>query len=214
MFWYAGRSRDTPFALIGSGASITIFLFCIFTTSVEAYQFMDFDMHNSTSPIFKLFAFLFPAYLFFARNMTPFRGGGYDPKLYPICAPWNGQRGPLFARVFAPAFRNGLLGYHDKYNNLLETLNGTDMGGAAAGAPAFPAAGGGAAGVAANAEAVAAHAQRVAKLCSLIRQHITDPDIQEDIDVNANGDGIAAWNIVQGYGNAPATMLSRTTRDL
>jgi len=50
--------------------------------------------------------------------MANFQTGGYDTKLYTICAPWSGERGPKFTRTFAPAFKNGLLGKHDDFDNL------------------------------------------------------------------------------------------------
>ncbi len=93
--------------------------------------------------------------------MANFQSGGYDPKVHSICAPWNGERGPKFTRTFAPAFKNGLLGKHDDFDNLFTTLNDDDMGGAGPGARPFPAGGGGAGMVGYRAKAIQAHGSPV-----------------------------------------------------
>ena len=126
--------------------------------------------------------------------------GGYDTKIYSICAPWSGERGPKFTRIFEPAFKNGLLGKHDDFDNLHTTLQDNDMGGAGPAARPFPAGGGGAGMVGYRAKAIQAYTHRRATLCSLIRTHVLDADIQEEIDNNANQDGIQAWAIVRRAG--------------
>ena len=141
------------------------------------------------------------------------KSGGYDTKIYSICAPWSGERGPKFTRIFEPAFKNGLLGKHDDFDNLFTTLQDNDMGGAGPLARAFPAGGGGAGMVGYRAKAIQAHSSRRATLCSLIRTHVLDPDIQEDIDTNANQDGIQAWDIVRRAGIAAQTLLSSQDQD-
>ena len=145
--------------------------------------------------------------------MANFQTGGYDTKLYSICAPWSGERGPKFTRTFAPAFKNGLLGKHDDFDNLATTLQDDDMGGAGPNARAYPPGGGGAGMVGYRAKAIQAHSSRRATLCSLIRTHVLDPDIQEDIDNNANQDGIQAWAIVLRAGIAAQSLLSSQDQD-
>ena len=49
--------------------------------------------------------------------------------MYPICDPWLGQAGPPFERVFAPAFKAGLLGRSDEFGSYAEHMLGTDPGG-------------------------------------------------------------------------------------
>ena len=92
--------------------------------------------------------------------MANFQSGGYDPKVYSICAPWNGERGPKFTRIFEPAFKNGLLGKHDDFDNLFTTLNDDDMGGAGPAARPFPPGGGGAGMIGYRAKAMQAHNSR------------------------------------------------------
>ena len=39
----------------------------------------------------------------------------YDAKKFPVCAPWDGARGPSWVRVFKVNFENGLPGtYTDR----------------------------------------------------------------------------------------------------
>ena len=52
-----------------------------------------------------------------------------DVKMYPICDPWLGQAGAPFERVFAPAFKAGLLGRNDEFSSYDEHMRGTDPGG-------------------------------------------------------------------------------------
>ena len=87
------------------------------------------------------------------------------------------------------------------------------MGGAGPVARPFPAGGGGAGMVGYRAKAIQAHTHRRATLCSLIRTHVLDPDIQEEIDTNANQDGILAWAIVRAAGVAAQSLLSSQDQD-
>ena len=150
-----GRARPTPSAMRGLGVQAIILIFLCILDFSDAMPDLFGSLSGMTlssskrlaNPIYSLLTLFFGFVIMPHMAMHGHRGGGgYDPKIFTVCQPWNGQRGPSFQRVFAPAFRNGLLGIHDKYNNLLEYLNGTDMGVAAVGAPPFPPGGGGAAG--------------------------------------------------------------------
>ena len=58
----------------------------------------------------------------------------YDAKKYK-CAPWHGQRGPTWERIFKNDFENALRNEKDTFSNLNQYLFGMDFGGWAAGAP-------------------------------------------------------------------------------
>ena len=56
---------------------------------------------------------------------------GRDTKLYPLCDPWHGERGPKFTRKFAPDFLSGLAkpANCDKFSSMRNHLFGLDVGG-------------------------------------------------------------------------------------
>jgi len=60
--------------------------------------------------------------------MTDTRAETYDAKAYDVCAPWFGERGDKFIRRFAPAFKHGLAGITDDYDNLEDHLMRRDIG--------------------------------------------------------------------------------------
>ena len=54
----------------------------------------------------------------------------YDAKKFPVCAPWDGARGPSWVRVFKVNFENGLRTQTDNFSSLHEFLvTETDYGG-------------------------------------------------------------------------------------
>ena len=50
----------------------------------------------------------------------------YDSRVYTVCAPWSGERGDKFVKIFWPAFQNGLLAITDDFATLREHLDGVD----------------------------------------------------------------------------------------
>lgn len=107
----------------------------------------------------------------------------YDTRRYECCAPHYGEIGEAFTRRFRPEFEGALHAYVDAYASLYEhVVLQTDPGSAADPAPA------GAAGEAMR----RAFSQRQKKSFGLIRRHIEDPAICDDIDARAMGDGPAA----------------------
>ena len=61
-----------------------------------------------------------------ARMSTNFQGQSYDARIYSLCAPWKGQRGDPYSRVFKPMLFNALDGITDDYANLREHAEGVD----------------------------------------------------------------------------------------
>ena len=53
----------------------------------------------------------------------------YDGKKFTICAPWYGNAGPAYMRVFRPAFMAGLRGKGDDFGTLYDHLRGDVPGG-------------------------------------------------------------------------------------
>ena len=49
-------------------------------------------------------------------------GDDYDVKKYPLCAPWHGEQGPAFERIFRPAFEGALHGEADDFCTLHDHL--------------------------------------------------------------------------------------------
>ena len=96
----------------------------------------------------------------------------YDAKKFPVCAPWDGARGPSWVRVFKVNFENGLRTQTDNFSSLHEFLvTETDYGGV--NGPAHP----GGAGMAAIAfQSQAARTNRIAKTYGYILNHITNQD--------------------------------------
>ena len=102
----------------------------------------------------------------------------YDAKKFPVCAPWDGARGPSWVRVFKVNFENGLRTQTDNFSSLHEFLvTETDYGGV--NGPAHP----GGAGMAAIAfQSQAARTNRIAKTYGYILNHITNQDIKDTIE--------------------------------
>lgn len=124
---------------------------------------------------------------------------GYDTRKYECCAPYYGDIGEEFTRRFQPEFEGALHSHVDNYASLYEhVVLQNDPGSAANPAPAGPP----------GQATRLAFATRMKKSFGLIRRHVEDPTIRDDIDANAMGDGPAAWQIVVGYGQVPQTYLN------
>ena len=97
------------------------------------------------------------------------------------------------------------------YDHLMELDPGATPGGVLIPhpGPAF----GGQAGIAMQARSTQLYTSRQKKLFGLIRRHIEDDAIRDEIDANANGDAVAAWAIVVGHGQPPASALTDGNRD-
>ncbi len=102
----------------------------------------------------------------------------YDAKKFPVCAPWDGAKGPSWVRVFKVNFENGLRTQTDNFSSLHEFLvTETDYGGV--NGSAHP----GGAGMAAIAfQSQAARTNRIAKTYGYILNHITNQDIKDTIE--------------------------------
>ena len=120
----------------------------------------------------------------------------YDAKKFPVCAPWDGARGPSWVRVFKTNFENGLRTQTDNFSSLHEFLvTETDYGGA--NGPPHP----GGAGMAALAfQSQAARSTRVAKTYGYILNHITNQDVKDTIQAH-----VAA---LQAAGALPANWVT------
>ena len=104
----------------------------------------------------------------------------YDARKYK-CAPWHGQRGPSWERIFKPQFENCLRGERDNFNNMHQYLFGKDFGGWDATAPPHIAGAGALA--AQNALSIQARISRGDTFINLIKTHILNQDIVDAIDV-------------------------------
>lgn len=128
----------------------------------------------------------------------------YDTRKYECCAPFHGEVGEEFTRRFRPEFEGALHSYVDAYASLYEhVVNQDDPG-----SPAAIAAGGGT-----GAAIMMAYNQRLKKSFGLIRRHVEDPTLRDDIDANAMGDGPAAWNIIVAACTMPQTYLNLANQD-
>ena len=144
------------------------------------------------------------------------KDSSYDSSKYIICAPWYGEKGTAFTRVFRPDFEGGLHGQVDEFASLHEHLLQTDPGATPGGVLVAHPGGGaglGQAGIAMVARSQQAYLTRRRKLFGFIRRHVEDDAIREDIDANAPGDGVAAWAIVITYGTDPQTALFSNVQD-
>lgn len=129
---------------------------------------------------------------------------GYDTRKYECCAPFYGEVGEEFTRRFRPEFEGALHSYVDNYASLYEhVVLQNDPGSAAAIA----------AGGAAGAAIMAAYNQRLKKSFGLIRKHVEDPTLRDDIDANAMGDGPQAWTIIVNACTMPQTYLNLDSQD-
>ena len=143
----------------------------------------------------------------------------YDKTKYKFCAPWYGEIGVAFTRVFQRNFEGALHAEVDEFASLHDHLvTRTDPGNApvAGGAMVVHPGGGvaGQAGIAMQAKSALAFEARKRKSFGLIRQHVEDETIRDDIDANAPGDGPAAWLIVIAAGTAQQTALFDDTQDV
>ena len=122
---------------------------------------------------------------------------GRDTKLFPVCAPWSGDKGRGFTHVFAVEFPAGLARIKDHYSSLKQHLEGKDFGGISPPTPAqlaanpnhvndprpHPGAGGGAAAAVLEvAKSEEAFELRRDELLSLIRSHVINQGIKSAID--------------------------------
>lgn len=147
------------------------------------------------------------------------KDNSYDKTKYPLCAPWYGEIGSEFTRTFRRNFEGALHAQVDDFASLHDHLvTRTDPGNApvAGGAAvAHPGAGlAGQAGVTMQAKSTLAFEARKRKSFGLIRLHIEDETIRDDIDANAPGDGPAAWLLVIAAGTAQQTALFDDTQDI
>ena len=147
------------------------------------------------------------------------KDNSYDKTKYKLCAPWFGEIGAEFTRVFQRNFEGALHAEVDEFASLHDHLvTRTDPGNAPIGggaAVAHPGGGvAGQAGIAMQAKSVLAFQARKRKSFGLIRLHIEDETIRDDIDANAPGDGPAAWQIVIAAGTAQQTALFDDTQDI
>ena len=53
----------------------------------------------------------------------------YDTRRFPLCAPWDGKVGVSSIRNFSSTFKAALATKIDKFSNLLEHIEGNDVGG-------------------------------------------------------------------------------------
>ena len=147
------------------------------------------------------------------------KDNSYDKTKYKLCAPWFGDIGAEFTRVFQRNFEGALHGEVDDYGSLHDHLvTRTDPGNIpVAGGAAVAHPGGavqGQAGVAMQAKSVLAFQARKRKRFGLIRLHIKDETIRDGIDANAPADGPAAWQLVIAAGTAQQTALFDDTQDI
>ena len=105
----------------------------------------------------------------------------YDSRVYTVCAPWTGERGDKFVKVFYPAFQNGLLSITDDFATLREHLDGVDPGGA--NGVAHNGHGiGGAQGAQLTLQSQRAHRNRSSKLQGLAWKHCLNEAIRNEIN--------------------------------
>ena len=110
--------------------------------------------------------------------------------MYPICDPWLGQAGAPFERVFAPAFKGGMLGRNDEFCSWAEHMRGADPGGCTPPTPAQLAANANHVngliahqGVAADIRKSAqAFRNRSSEIVELLRRHVPVVRLQQRID--------------------------------
>ena len=143
----------------------------------------------------------------------------YDKTKYRLCAPWLGEIGAEFTRVFRRDFEGALHREVDDYGSLHDHLvTRSDPGNVPiGGGPTVVHPGGavaGQAGIGMQAKSASAFQARKRKSFGLIRLHVEDETIRDDIDANAPGDGPAAWQIVIVAGTAQQTALFDDTQDV
>eukprot|EP00965_Chrysotila_dentata_P045931 1526721-Pleurochrysis_carterae.AAC.1 len=110
----------------------------------------------------------------------------YDAAKHFLCEPWDGTKGAEFLRRFAPNFEGALHTIQDKYASLYDHLTGNDPGSS----PANPHVGTAPTGTRSQATnprrevrgEQARFFSRSKTLFGLIRMHVTDPTIRQELD--------------------------------
>ena len=118
----------------------------------------------------------------------------YDTRRYALCAPWDGEVGVTFTRVFCPSFKAALGTKTDKFSNLLAHIEGNDVGGVRPTTPSQYAADNnhvngifGHGGTGTNLrESENAFDNRAIALVGHIRAHVEVPGIKANIDKMLN----------------------------
>ena len=118
----------------------------------------------------------------------------YDTRRYALCAPWDGEVGVTFTRVFCPSFKAALGTKTDKFSNLQAHIEGNDVGGVRPTTPSQYAADNnhvngvfGHAGTGTNLrESENAFENRAIALVGHIRAHVEVPGIKANIDKMLN----------------------------
>ncbi|KAL3920553.1 MAG: hypothetical protein SGPRY_005209 [Prymnesium sp.] len=119
------------------------------------------------------------------------QAGTYDSRKYECCAPYHGEVGEEFTRRFRPEFEGALHSYVDNFASLYENVVlQTDPGSGYDPAPAG-----------------------AKKSFGLIRRHVEDPTMRDEIDQRAMGDGPAAWEIIVQLGTVAQTYLNLAVQD-
>ena len=133
----------------------------------------------------------------------------YDARRFKLCAPWDGTRGAAYTRRFKPQICAAFHGIDNDKNTLFDHLiSETDPGGV--NGTAIPPANN-----QANNDLRTERKLFANKAFSLIRSHVLDTMIQNEIDTvagNANC-GVMAWAIVEAYGNATESNITDINRD-
>ena len=118
----------------------------------------------------------------------------YDTRRYALCAPWDGEVGVTFTRVFCPSFKAALGTKTDKFSNLQAHIEGNDVGGVRPTTPSQYAADNnhvngifGHSGTGTNLrESENAFENRAIALVGHIRAHVEVPGIKANIDKMLN----------------------------
>jgi hypothetical protein len=133
-----------------------------------------------------------------------------------LCEPWDGSQGAAFLQRFAPDFEGALHTVQDRFASLYDHLHELDPGSTNNPHPGTAPHGRGAQATPADdkyLESERAYNLRSRKLYGLIRQHVTDPAIRQEIDALAIKSGIEAWKIVKAQGTPPRTGLTNIDDD-
>ena len=139
--------------------------------------------------------------------MADLVNSNYDGKKYK-CAPWHGQRGAPWQRIFKDDFENVLMAEYDTFSNLHQWLNGTDIGGWAANAQPHPA-GGGQVGVA-NIQSIQSRKTRGDRFLSLLKSHILSRDIHDAINARISNNLIGAAPLPVAQGGPGGAAVANT----
>lgn len=124
-----------------------------------------------------------------------------------MCAPYNGDRGEKFQKVFAKEFKTASMAKYDPdyLNTWVEHLNGTDFGGTddAGTLTNHP----GALGSAERLRSEKMYNVRASESFAMIRRHVTRLDIQTAMDDLPRKRGRDAWKLLTTYGAPHSTGL-------